>query len=552
MNFGNVIFALFNFAGSLCLLLFGMKLMSDGIQKSAGARIQGVLGFMTKNRFLGLLTGCILTMVIQSSGVTTVMVVSFVNAALMTLEQSVAVIFGANIGTTVTAWIVSLFGFDFKVSAFAIPIFALGYILSVIRRHRYANMGLAVMGFSLLFIALGWLSESISLNSENMSFLTKIQALGFWSYPIAVCIGIIATALIHSSSAMTAIIIAMAYNGLLTWNFSAALVIGSNIGSTVDSIMASFGAKTNARRASLVHVLFNCTTALLALIFLPYLTRLVDFITPGKAESAIVYHIAMLHTLFNLFGTLIFLPFTKQLASLTEKLIADKKEEIPEHYSFPFNEYAVRESAVIPLMQLHTEIKTMADYTVEMFDSIQRGFSDKKAFLSGEYEKIEKREAYLDEMKEQLTAFLVRCHSLEVTEELFSQMQTLISIVEELENLSDECLSLAVYIKRAEEKNLSVPKEDKERLLPYIELVRQLLYFVYRHIGDELTTSQHDFANSLEEMIDSERTELKRLARHRLEQGKNVKAELLYIDIVRKIEKMGDNCFSIAGIITRR
>ncbi len=195
MDFGNVIFALFNFAGSLCLLLFGMKLMSDGIQKSAGARIQGVLGFMTKNRFLGLLTGCLLTMVIQSSGVTTVMVVSFVNAALMTLEQSVAVIFGANIGTTVTAWIVSLFGFDFKVSAFAVPIFALGYILSVIRRHRYANMGVAVMGFSLLFIALGWLSEAISLNSENMSFLQKIQNLGFWSYPVAVCTGIVVTAL---------------------------------------------------------------------------------------------------------------------------------------------------------------------------------------------------------------------------------------------------------------------------------------------------------------------------------------------------------------------
>lgn len=195
MDFGNVIFALFNFAGSLCLLLFGMKLMSDGIQKSAGARIQGVLGFMTKNRFLGLLTGCLLTMVIQSSGVTTVMVVSFVNASLMTLEQSVAVIFGANIGTTVTAWIVSLFGFDFKVSAFAVPIFALGYILSVIQRHRYANMGVAVMGFSLLFIALGWLSEAISLNSENMSFLPKIQNLGFWSYPVAVCTGIVVTAL---------------------------------------------------------------------------------------------------------------------------------------------------------------------------------------------------------------------------------------------------------------------------------------------------------------------------------------------------------------------
>lgn len=201
-------------------------------------------------------------------------------------------------------------------------------LLTVFKRFKKEGIGHAIMGFSLMFIALGWLSDAVSLNANNMSFLASVQKIKFWSYPIAILTGITITALIHSSSAMTAIVITMAYNGLLSWEFSASLVIGSNIGSTVDSVMAAFGSKTNARRASLIHVLFNCATALLALIFLPQLTRLVDFITPGQAEVAITYHIAMLHTLFNVIGTLIFLPFTKQLAHLTEVPIEEKKDEI--------------------------------------------------------------------------------------------------------------------------------------------------------------------------------------------------------------------------------
>ena len=542
----NILMTVFNIAGSLCVLLFGMKLLSDGIQKSAGERLQNALGFMTKNRFLGLLTGCALTMLIQSSGATTVMVVSFVNASLLTLEQSVAVIFGANIGTTITAWIVALFGFDFKISSIAIPIFAAGYLLTVFKRFKKEGIGQAVMGFSLMFVALGWLSEAVSLNADDMGFLSAVQDLGAWSRPIAVVIGIIVTALIHSSSAMTAIVITMAYNGVLTWEFSAALVIGSNIGSTVDSVMAAFGSKTNARRASLVHVLFNTATALLALIFLPQLTRLVDFITPGRAAVAVTYHIAMLHTLFNVTGTILFLPFTKQVAQLTKSLIKEKPEEIPSTYRFPFPDHAAHESSAIPLMAVKSEIQHMADSTVEMFDRVQKGLSDGELFVAREFETLEQEEYYIDQMQEQLTAFLLRTQKLNLNGRQIEQVNEMLAVVTELEALSDDCLTIGVFLKRIEQKKLSIATDDKKRLIPYIELVRQLLYFVHRHIGSVLSKDQLDFANSLEEQIDEERTVLKKVARDRLEQGRDVRSELLYIDIVRKVEKMGDSCFAIA------
>ena len=550
MKVQSIILMILNFAGSLSVLLFGMKFLSDGIQKSAGERLQKTLSFMTKNRFLGLFTGCFLTMLIQSSGATTVMVVSFVNAGLVTLEQSVAVIFGANIGTTITAWIVALFGFNFKISSIAIPSFALGYILSIWKKIKKEGLGQSIMGFSLMFVALGWLSDAVSVNAENMSFLATIQTLGFWSYVIAVLIGILITALLHSSSAVTAIIITMAYNNILTWTFSAALVIGSNIGSTIDSIMASFGSKTNARRAALVHVLFNTATAILALIFLPYLTKLIDLIVPGKPEESITYHIAMLHTVFNFIGTILFLPFTKQIAALVKKIIKEKKEYLSENYIFPFPEHAAHESATIPIVAAKTEIQHMADITVEMFDSVQMGLSNTQVFVEKHYEKLIKQEAYLDQMQERLTAYLLKCQILTISNGQAESINTMIAITSELEELSDQCVALGFYLARMVEKNLSIPQDDKELLFPYIELVRQLLYFVYRHIGSTLTEDQHEFAHSLEDQIDTERNKLKKCARTRLESGCNVKAELLYIDIVRKIEKMGDNCFAIAGRLT--
>ncbi len=547
MNVSTILSTILQIVGSLCFLLYGMKMMSDGIQKSAGEKLQAALHFMTGNRFTGLLTGCLLTMIIQSSGATTVMVVSFVNAGLISLGQSISVIFGANIGTTITAWIVALFGFNFKISAFAIPLFGLGYILTIIKKWNHQGIGQAVMGFGMLFIALEWLSGAISLNADTMSFLPAIQELGGWSIPIAMLLGILITALIHSSSAMTAIVITMAYNRLLTWEFSAAIIIGSNIGSTIDSIMAAFGGNANAKRTALVHVLFNCTTALLAICLLKPFTTLVDIIVPGKVEDNITYHIAMLHTLFNVVGTAIFTPFINQIGKLTELLIKSDEKPLPTVYKFDFPEKAANESPAIPVISAQNEVGRMADVAVQMFDRLQYGFMDRSGrFVTDHFDNLLHEEDYLDQMQEQLTKYLLRCEQMNIDDKTRSNINVMIAITSELESMSDDCLSIGVYIKRMTEKQYFFPKEDFDRLLPYLELARELLQFIYKNINKELTHDQLEFANEIETQIDKERKALKKIARTRLESGANVKAELLYIDLVRQIEKIGDRCFSIA------
>lgn len=547
MNVSTILSTFLQIVGSLCFLLYGMKMMSDGIQKSAGEKLQAALHFMTGNRFTGLLTGCLLTMIIQSSGATTVMVVSFVNAGLISLGQSISVIFGANIGTTITAWIVALFGFNFKISAFAIPLFGLGYILTIIKKWNHQGIGQAVMGFGMLFIALEWLSGAISLNADTMSFLPAIQELGGWSIPIAMLLGILITALIHSSSAMTAIVITMAYNRLLTWEFSAAIIIGSNIGSTIDSIMAAFGGNANARRTALVHVLFNCTTALIAICLLKPFTTLVDIIVPGKVEDNITYHIAMLHTLFNVVGTAIFTPFINQIGKLTELLIKSDEKSLPTMYKFDFPEKAANESPAIPVISAQNEVGRMADVAVQMFDRLQYGFMDRSGrFVTDHFDNLLHEEDYLDQMQEQLTKYLLRCEQMNIDDKTRSNINVMIAITSELESMSDDCLSIGVYIKRMTEKQYFFPKEDFDRLLPYLELARELLQFIYKNINKELTHDQLEFANEIESQIDKERKALKKIARTRLESGANVKAELLYIDLVRQIEKIGDRCFSIA------
>lgn len=547
MNVSTILSTILQIVGSLCFLLYGMKMMSDGIQKSAGEKLQAALHFMTGNRFTGLLTGCLLTMIIQSSGATTVMVVSFVNAGLISLGQSISVIFGANIGTTITAWIVALFGFNFKISAFAIPLFGLGYILTIIKKWNHQGIGQAVMGFGMLFIALEWLSGAISVNADTMSFLPAIQELGGWSIPIAMLLGILITALIHSSSAMTAIVITMAYNRLLTWEFSAAIIIGSNIGSTIDSIMAAFGGNANAKRTALVHVLFNCTTALLAICLLKPFTTLVDIIVPGKVEDNITYHIAMLHTLFNVVGTAIFTPFINQIGKLTELLIKSDEKSLPTVYKFDFPEKAANESPAIPVISAQNEVGRMADVAVQMFDRLQYGFMDRSGrFVTDHFDNLLHEEDYLDQMQEQLTKYLLRCEQMNIDDKTRSNINVMIAITSELESMSDDCLSIGVYIKRMTEKQYFFPKEDFDRLLPYLELARELLQFIYKNINKELTHDQLEFANEIESQIDKERKALKKIARTRLESGANVKAELLYIDLVRQIEKIGDRCFSIA------
>ncbi|WP_288568556.1 Na/Pi cotransporter family protein [Treponema succinifaciens] len=547
MSISSILSIFLQFFGSLCFLLFGMKMMSDGIQKSAGDKLQAALHLMTGNRLTGFFTGCFLTMIIQSSGATTVMVVSFVNAGLIELSKSIAVILGANVGTTITAWIVAIFGFNFEISAFAIPLFGIGYLFTVIKKIRNPGLGQAIMGFGILFIALQWLSSTISLNSGSMNFLPALQDKGIFSYLIAFVIGIIVTAMIHSSSAMTAIVITMAYNQILTWQFSAAIIIGSNVGSTIDSVMASFGANANAKRTMFVHVLFNSVTAIVALIFIKPFTQLVDLIVPGTVTENITMHIAMLHSMFNIIGSVFFMPFVNPLCKLTHLIIKDDKASLPSIYKFEFPERAAHESPTIPVVSAQMEVRRMADISVQMFDRLQYGLTDLSGrFVVDHYDNLVREEDYLDQMQEQLTKYLLKCAQLDIDDKLRENINVMISITGELESMSDDCLSIGVYLKRITEKHYVFKKEDFDRLIPYLELARQLLQFIYKNINKALSKEQLDFANELESQIDAERKALKKIARKRLEDGADVKAELLYMDLVRQIEKIGDRCFNIA------
>lgn len=534
--------------GALGFLLYGMKLMSDGIQKSAGKSLHRILGLMTGNRFFAMLTGMFITMLIQSSGATTVMVVSFVNAGLLSLTQSVGIIFGANIGTTITAWIVAFFGFNFKISTLAIPLFGIGFFLTSIKRLKKQNIGEAIMGFGLLFLGLDLLSKSIpTLDASNIGFLTAWTDKGVLSVIIGIIAGMAITVLLHSSSASTAIILTMSHNGLLPWTFAASMVLGSNIGSTIDAVIAAWGTKVNARRAALIHVLFNVTGTIWAAILLHPLLLLVDVLIPGPVQEHITYHIAMLHTVFNVINTLVFLPFARQIAALTERIIKPKDDEVAGVYKLDFVETGSKENAAAYVIRAEKEIEDMTEVVTRMFDRISTGFNMRTTeFIETQMEALTQDEDYADQMQEQLTNYLVRCSQLPMSDKLKNNVSVMLRIVEDLENMTDDCYTIALLLQRSIEKEMIFAEEDMERLHPYIELAHRFLEFIRENINKHLNEDQLAVAQVLEDQIDLLRKNLKKVARKRLEGGANVKAELLYIDLVRNIEKIGDRAFSIS------
>lgn len=543
-----VVSFLLGLIGSLGFLLCGMKFMSNGVQKSAGERLQRALGMVAGNRFAGLLTGLAITMIIQSSGATTVMVVSFVNAGLLSLAQSVGVTFGANIGTTVTAWIVSLFGFNFKISAFAIPVFGAGYFLTMMKNSNSRNMGEAIMGFGMLFLGLSGLSDLFRIDPASLGWLQDIQHMGFVSYIVGFLIGIFITALMHSSSAFTAIVITLAFNKVVTWEMSAIMTYGSNIGSTIDAIIAAAGTTADAKRAALVHVLFNIFGTVLVVVFFRPLLNFVEWVSP---KNNIAIQISILHTVFKSLTTAVCIPFVNQICALTRKIIKDDPDALPSTYKLEFVSHA-RDSYGGYIVRAEGEIAKMTDIVSEMFDRFQVGITtlDTK-FIEDHMEVMKSEEDYCDQMQEQITAYLLKCETLPISVSQLANISSMIQIVDDLEAITDECYALGKLIQKSIEKKMEFKDEDMERLLPYVELARQFMQFIHININKHLSKEKLEFATELENSIDAFKNELKKLARKRLEEGSNVKAELLYMDLVKQIERIGDHCFNISELLAQ-
>jgi phosphate:Na+ symporter len=538
----------FSIVGSLGLFLYGMKVMSDGIQQNAGNRLQKFLNMMTGNRFTAVLTGLIVTAIIQSSSATTVMVVSFVNAGLLTLTQSIGVIMGANIGTTITAWIVSLVGFSMKISALAIPAVGLGFLMKTIR-WKHKDIGDVLLGFGLLFLGLDFLTKSMpTLTPEMLSFITSFSNYGVGSMLIGTLVGVVITLILHSSSASTAIVLTMAFNGLLPYTMAAAMILGANIGTTVDAALASIGTKTAAKRAALVHILFNVIGTVLALFFFKPLLWVVDLVTPGTLEGAgITTHLAMLHTVFNILNTLVFFPFVKSFAKLVSFLIKDDDSEtIQLAYKLDYKQGSIQGTPEFNIVRAEKEIRDMAGIANYMYSRFSETFlncnEDKVNNLIAE---MQYKEDYADQMREQLTLFLIECSSQPLNHKSEHNIPQLLRIISDLEDMTDDCYSMCLLLDRSVKKELFFKQQELNALEPYIQLVKEFLAFVQEKLGRHLSAEQIAYAEDLENKIDKHRNKLRKMGRKQIEAGEDVKMELLFIDLVRRIEKVGDYCYNI-------
>jgi phosphate:Na+ symporter len=552
-----VIGILFHLVGGLCLFLYGMKVMSDGVQQAAGDRMQQVLNFMTKNRFMAVFTGFVVTTLVQSSSATTVMLVSFVNAGLLTLTQSIGVIMGANIGTTTTGWIVSLIGFQFDIASLALPAIGIGFVVRIIK-WKHQAWGEAFLGFGFIFLGLQFLNTSLpTVNPESVAFISDLSGYGMGSVLLGVAVGTVVTLLMHSSAATLTLVIALAFRQIINFEMSAAIILGANIGTTIDAILAAFGAKTAAKQTALVHVLFNVVGSILALIFFRPLLNFVDYITPGSSAGiGVASHLAMFHSVFNIGCTIVFIPFVKQFAALVKFIIKDepqKEEAVPDHYHFVYRAASIQDTPELSILRAEKEIRDMAGVASSMYASFSEGLKalpeteDKNTLVNTLMDEMRKKEAYADDMRETLTAFLIACNREQLNPRPGRRITLLLRVIADLEDMTDDCCGLGYLLDRSVKKNQLIKGKEMEVLIPYVKQVEDFLTLVREHLGRSLTAEQTHHARELEDAIDQSRDRLRKLSRKRIEAGKDVKTELLFIDLVRRIEKLGDYCYDISS-----
>jgi phosphate:Na+ symporter len=539
--------------GGLAMFMYGMELTSEGIQRAAGDRLQRTVNFMTRNRLMAVATGAAVTVLVQSSSALSVMVVSFVNAGLLSLVQAIGVIMGANIGTTLTGWIIAAVGVQkFSIAAIAVPIFGLGFFMSLMKRRSdsFRSYGTAFMGFGMIFLGLNFLSKAIPKPSgEVLLFLQGVSNLGFLSVIIAVLVGIVFTVLINASSATLAIVIALAAEGVIDFRMAAALTLGANIGTTFDAFLASIAANTstNAKRSGWAHILFNVIgTVWVVIVFDPFL-MLVDWAVPGPIGPASVgAHIAMLHTLFNTANTLVLLPFIKQYAGLLERLFKERPGEVEARAKLAYLPIPMMTTPELSLLHARKELGDMAGVARKMFARFRGDLRACPADYAAEVEWFRRYETYADEMQEELARFLLEITRQDVGERSQANIGHMLRVVDELENMTDSCMSLSLLLERCAKKDLAFDPDELEALAPYTLIVDEFLRFVGESVGGPIDDEALALAAEFEDQVDAFRKELKKVARKRLKAGAEVKTELLFIDMVRHIEKIGDYAFSIS------
>lgn len=548
----SVLAQVFEILGSLGIFFYGMKIMSEAIQRLTGKRLRASLNFMTRNRFGGIFTGFFITSVIQSSSATTVMVVSFVNAGLLTLIESIGVIMGANLGTTVTFWMVSFVGFKFKISAIALPVIALGLPLIFSKRSKWSNTGEMMIGFALLFLGLSMLKHAvpdIKNSPEMLEFLSGYTEMGFGSILLFICVGIVLTIVVQSSSAAGAITITMAFKGWIDFPIAAAIILGENIGTTVTANLAALPANTHAKRAARAHFLFNALGVIwMLIVFVPFL-NLVDSIVPGDPSipQHIPLHLSGFHTLFNLINICILVGFAPKIAKLVEKWLPLKESDMAKEYKLEYISTQVTTTPEIAILESKKEITKMAELVSDMYETSLKFFKQPAKNMEKEVANQKTQEELSDQMEEQITNYLIECSKEVLDEESAQKVTYRLRIVDELETIGDYCYKLIKLIQKKHEKKMEFDPSSKEEMEQFTQLVSKFIAFNLKHLKNNGFSKQDlEEAFEIERGIDSLRDTLKASSLDRLKGGGDLKAELLFMDILKNCEKIGDHSLNVA------
>ncbi len=546
-----MIVTIFKLLGALGVFLYGMRVMSEGIQKVAGKKMQSILNYMTANRAVAVLTGFLITGLVQSSSATTVMVVSFVNASLLTLTQAIGVVMGANIGTTVTTWLVSIIGFKFSITAIALPIVGIGLPFMFSKYKKRRDIGDILIGFGLLFLGLMFLKSSvpdIKSNPEVLEFLKNYTELGFMSFVIFVGVGSILTVIVQSSSAAMAITVTMAFMGWIGFETAAAIVLGENIGTTVTAHLASIGTSVNARRTARAHFLFNFFGVIWMAFIFRYFTAFILKIAPWNSslQENLPLNLSLFHTVFNITNTLICLPFIAQFAKLVNILVKAKESDLSKEYKLQYISTGLQDTAQMNIQTAKIELTKMAHVIEQMFTTFLNVFRNPDIKMGTKVEKVKAMENLTDQMQEEITKFLVECSKEELSERSVMNVTAMMRVVNELENIGDSCFKLMILTERKYDNKIQLHKKAMEEFNDFTSILLEFMGIYKEHMTEHLEKKLLELAYKLERKINNLRDNLKKAAQKRLQVGADVKSELLYLDLLKHFEHIGDNSLNIA------
>ena len=547
-----LIINIFSLVGSLALFLFGMKTMSEGLEKFAGDRLRSILAAMTKNRVMGVLTGILITALIQSSSATTVMVVSFVNAGLMTLGQSIGVIMGANIGTTVTAWIISAVGFKVNIAAFAIPLLAIGMPLIFSNKGNRKSIGEFVFGFSFLFMGLAFLQEAATaMNIGDMvaSMLSHVPQDSFLTILLFVIVGALVTMIVQASAATMAITLMLFGMNIPGFGFeqAAALAMGQNIGTTITAFMASLTANTQARRAALAHMFFNVFGVVAFLIvFYPACDAVSWFVDSIMGGGNDLFKLSAFHTAFNIINTLLLIGFVRQIEMLVCRVLPMKAQE--EDYRLRFISGGLLSTAELSIMEAQKEIHHFAERCQRMFTFVPElmQIQDETEF-NKLFSRIGKYENITDSMEMEIAAYLNKVSEGRLSDASKTQIQKMLRQITELESIGDSVYNLGRTLNRHRMHcQDDFTPEQTQHMQTMLQLVEGSLDEMMKHI--DLTAPRTSITKSIniEHEINNYRKQLRNQNLHDVNAGLySYQLGVFYVDFISECERLADYVMNV-------